>query len=305
MASLLSGLTPPDPYLPPDLEREIFEIAALSDTRFIPRLLLVAQRVKTWIEHLLYRVLCVSAPRLIRGSLRIPHRNLLDILDLRPANFLAHTRHLSLTCTLTVDDTVHLLSHCDGIVNLGLFQFQVDATQHTLLSALAKLKLERLATDVESLFPEGVDFTHIIFAQITHLDLLRPPTADDPHAWAEGCAQLPHLTHISFTAPPIRIVDPISDSAFRTILRGILRRCARIEVLVLIVISSQLREYMLQHLYFADDPRSVLMAAYTFSNSSFDDWERGARGGEDHWMRAERFVKQRLSGEVEESEYFI
>jgi len=37
-----------EPRLPPELEREVFEIVALQDPPSINRLILVAKRVKTW-----------------------------------------------------------------------------------------------------------------------------------------------------------------------------------------------------------------------------------------------------------------
>jgi hypothetical protein len=38
----------PDPVLPADLEREIFEFLAISSPRCIPKLVLVARRIKIW-----------------------------------------------------------------------------------------------------------------------------------------------------------------------------------------------------------------------------------------------------------------
>ncbi|KAJ6516533.1 hypothetical protein C8R47DRAFT_1063238 [Mycena vitilis] len=46
--------------LPAELERYVFEQVALSRTVAIPRLLRVAQRVKIWIEPLLYRTIVVN-----------------------------------------------------------------------------------------------------------------------------------------------------------------------------------------------------------------------------------------------------
>jgi len=37
-----------EPRLPPELEREVFEIVAFQDVSAINRLMLVAKRVKTW-----------------------------------------------------------------------------------------------------------------------------------------------------------------------------------------------------------------------------------------------------------------
>ncbi|KAJ7659091.1 hypothetical protein DFH06DRAFT_1130657 [Mycena polygramma] len=45
------------PNLPPELERHIFELAALSHPMLIPNMIRVAWRVKLWIEPLLYRTL--------------------------------------------------------------------------------------------------------------------------------------------------------------------------------------------------------------------------------------------------------
>ncbi|KAJ7779897.1 hypothetical protein B0H16DRAFT_727994 [Mycena metata] len=49
------------PHLPPDLERTIFELAALSSPGTMTTLILVALRVKIWIELLLYRIVIVPS----------------------------------------------------------------------------------------------------------------------------------------------------------------------------------------------------------------------------------------------------
>ncbi|KAF8212858.1 hypothetical protein K438DRAFT_1805181, partial [Mycena galopus ATCC 62051] len=49
-----------EPSLPSELECIIFEIAALLRPQTIPSLMLIAQRVKHWVEPLLYRVLILS-----------------------------------------------------------------------------------------------------------------------------------------------------------------------------------------------------------------------------------------------------
>jgi hypothetical protein len=41
-------MAPGSPTLPRELEREIFELCDLSRPTFIPKLMLVAQRVKEW-----------------------------------------------------------------------------------------------------------------------------------------------------------------------------------------------------------------------------------------------------------------
>ncbi|KAJ7121829.1 hypothetical protein C8R43DRAFT_1136349 [Mycena crocata] len=49
------------PVLPVELEREIFEIAAHSRPRSVPTLVLVASRVKVWVEPFLYRTIFLDA----------------------------------------------------------------------------------------------------------------------------------------------------------------------------------------------------------------------------------------------------
>ncbi|KAJ7879703.1 hypothetical protein B0H13DRAFT_1571256, partial [Mycena leptocephala] len=48
------------PLLPPELERIIFELAAFVNPASMPSLLLVAPRVKIWIEPLLYETLIIT-----------------------------------------------------------------------------------------------------------------------------------------------------------------------------------------------------------------------------------------------------
>ncbi|KAK7023313.1 hypothetical protein R3P38DRAFT_3270880 [Favolaschia claudopus] len=51
------------PALPPELERPIFELCALSKPKVIPTLMLVAYRVKDWVEPILYRIFTMNAHR--------------------------------------------------------------------------------------------------------------------------------------------------------------------------------------------------------------------------------------------------
>ncbi|KAJ6534252.1 hypothetical protein B0H19DRAFT_1185616 [Mycena capillaripes] len=49
-----------DPRLPPELECRIFEAVALAHPTKIPQLMLVAWRVKEWVEPLLYHVIFLT-----------------------------------------------------------------------------------------------------------------------------------------------------------------------------------------------------------------------------------------------------
>ncbi|KAJ7461189.1 hypothetical protein FB451DRAFT_1405047 [Mycena latifolia] len=78
------------PALPLDLERHIFEITALSRPVLIPRLMLVAWRVKEWAEPLLYRTITTSdASRIVHDENYplLTSAAMLLALEKKPATF--------------------------------------------------------------------------------------------------------------------------------------------------------------------------------------------------------------------------
>ncbi|KAJ7499949.1 hypothetical protein FB451DRAFT_1207059 [Mycena latifolia] len=284
-SSLADGM---EPRLPIDLEREIFELAAVSQPRSIPILILVARRIKAWLEPLIYRVLSITnLDRIEEGTMRITKRACLKMLDAKPAPFFhGHVRHVSLTNPeATLEESVHILSKFTGAVGLALFQI---ALTPIFLPPITAMPLERFAVDLELLFGKsGVDFGHTLFSRLTHLDMFDSTPLD---AWAVAFGQLPHLTHLS--------VWPGKPAFFR----GVLQHCAQLEVLALVFTDQYgLQEGLEEYRFFGDDPRSVLMSVDDFLN----DWEVGARGGEDFWVRAERFIEKRRAGEIKASDYVI
>ncbi|KAJ7111094.1 hypothetical protein C8R44DRAFT_883532 [Mycena epipterygia] len=53
-------MTADDPRFAPQLEQIILEFCAADRPAGIPRLMLIAQRVKEWVEAALYRVICLD-----------------------------------------------------------------------------------------------------------------------------------------------------------------------------------------------------------------------------------------------------
>ncbi|KAJ7366053.1 hypothetical protein DFH08DRAFT_162878 [Mycena albidolilacea] len=146
------------PMLPPELERTIFEFSASSDLRCILTLLLVAKRVRTWMEPLLYRRLSVSHKDFLGHDdcdlIRMSSNECLNVLDSKPASFLRdHVRHLALT-SVPHDTVARALSSFAGITTLAIFQVSPDPSVLLLLQALP---LVRLAVNIEQLHgTEGV-----------------------------------------------------------------------------------------------------------------------------------------------------
>jgi hypothetical protein len=200
----------------------------------------------------------------------------------KPKNFLhAHVRHIAVAGALSPTDAVEILSKCSGVVRLGIFQMLLSPA---FLPSLASMHLQRLAADLGSLFDGGgVDFGHVLFARLTHLDILDLVLANE---WPSGFGRIPCLTHISFSSP--------AEPAF---FQNVLAHCWRLEVLVAISESSgtnSLQEFFAGCVHLCEDVRAVLMLDDDF----LDDWEIGVEGGADYWKRAARFIEKRRTGEV-------
>ncbi|KAF7364067.1 hypothetical protein MSAN_01065500 [Mycena sanguinolenta] len=290
------------PVLPPDLEREIFEFVAFSNIRSIPELVLVAQRVRSWIEPLLYRNLSVfgDIEDFRRDDdanlIRISTNDCLKILDSKPASFFDdHVRHLAFM-RVPSDAAALILSRCGRARRLALFQTGTEAPDPSWLPSIAAMGLLHISVDVNSLFGHfWVDFDHYAFVRLTHLDLFEVPASE---SWTTDLCRLPRLTHLSFNFDadfrPTR--KNIDATACRLILAG----CKSLEVLVLVYLDESSREEF-DCQYFSNDPRSVTVVVEDF----LGDWERGATGRDDYWIRAESFIQKRRRGEIKVSEYAI
>ncbi|KAJ6542196.1 hypothetical protein DFH09DRAFT_46827 [Mycena vulgaris] len=268
--------------LPPELQREILEFVALSNPRSIPKLLLVAKHVKAWIEPLLYRVFTVADRGVVPDTdhLRITSRTFLKILDAKsPSFFQDHVRHVAMLSGATVAENQRILSKCSGIVGLGLAHVSAEPA---LLPVLARLPLVRLAVAPEVLFGSfGVDFGHAMFSRLTHLDLYYSFPSD---AWQIGLSQIPNLTHLSFSC--------LAQPAF---FRGVLAYCTGLEIFALVFQDVySLEDRVQEYKFFEEDSRAVLMIVDSF----LQDWELGAEGGDDHWVRADSFVTKRRNGAI-------
>ncbi|KAF8185828.1 vacuolar protein sorting-associated protein 26-domain-containing protein [Mycena galopus ATCC 62051] len=274
---LLSLMSDSISRLPPELERHTFEIAAHSDLKSIPTLLLVAHRVKIWLEPILYSVVIASDP-------------LTGLLCFDPVHFslALHSRAFSQHVTNLLcrwfphPQLVAVLASCSAVENLMLLSNHPD-----LLPFLSAMPLRRLHTTLKDLFPTGVDFTHPLFLHITHLELM-----DSLHGGEDlwkGLAVIPNLTHLAFWT--LRSIP---------FFRATLAACPTLRILVFRY--HRARADLGKRLdSLAHDTRFVLMSAQSF----IKDWQIGALGGEDFWVRAERFIAQRNSGEIDRAGYCI
>jgi hypothetical protein len=183
-----------------------------------------------------------------------------------------------------------MLSPCTLVVNVALHR--VGGSTTSLLSVLSALPLQRLSIYADRLFLHRGAFTHSIFNHITHFACVdwyncMDWYSDDRDAW--GFAHIPRLTHLAlggWTA-----FDEENEQS-----RDILKQCKTLQVLVSIWSekASLLADVPYRGELAADDPRFVMLLARNFE----EDWEMGARGGEDYWAVADALVKRRRAGET-------
>ncbi|KAJ7203605.1 hypothetical protein GGX14DRAFT_651779 [Mycena pura] len=275
------------PIFPVELEKEIFQMTAYSRFSSIPRLMLVAHRVKIWVEPLLFRVIVLSRHRFLNGSF-IPYTypfgddDFSDIQSLPTSVLRDSVRHLLLH--MTPEKVLQfILSASSAVENLWIGTSEATSF---LLPFIGVLPLKRLYCDLENLFADKaqIDFGHPLFSRLTHLELLNHTTTD--HYF--DLALIPHLTHLAFNTAEFLGMSPT-----------LLKTCKSLRVLVLVMLGRGYdSEVAAKHEalgQLSEDPRFVQM----FCSQFVDDWKSGALTGSDYWSRAEDFIARRRSGEID------
>ncbi|KAJ7342758.1 hypothetical protein DFH08DRAFT_962804 [Mycena albidolilacea] len=278
--------------LPVELERLVFESAA-QNRSIIPTLVLVAHRVRVWLEPLLYNVLLFDAVPNITG--------ILDSIRTKPAPFLASAPRVAGHGDAGEIPGIVLRDH--RALALGII------TGPRLLPALGNMHIRRLSVDVRQLFGLDndvygrddsteleVDLDHPLFGAVTHLDLFDEVDIEDEEpeqlTWLlQDPSKLPALTYLAFNTQP----NPL-------VLQKLLTSYPQLHVLIVAFNAKEedLAVGYMEELTIAD-PR---LAVATYANY-YIDWELGARGGDDLWVRSEGFVSRKRRGEIEAGELLL
>ncbi|KAJ7119926.1 hypothetical protein C8R43DRAFT_1241708 [Mycena crocata] len=281
--------------LPADLERDIFETTATTRPVSIPTLMLVALRVRAWLEPLLYRTLVLpgaddnlSLEDQVSGYPVLRRDALLSLVHSKPPDFWAkNVRHLLLGEGPIADASL-ILSVCSGLENLWITR----AHFNDVLPLIESLPLKRLHCSLQFGSQPRIPFTHQLVAQITHLELFDTFHSDQdtflPALWS-GSDLIPNLTHFAFR-----------DPGLLAMCRALLSR-ASIRVVISVLQIHQLPLDDSIFFYYPDlgelrkDPRYVVMNCRFYVR----DWQVGARTGIDYWSRAEDFISKRRSREID------
>ncbi|KAJ7465379.1 hypothetical protein B0H11DRAFT_2240189 [Mycena galericulata] len=223
---MASPLPETNPRLPPELEHAIFEISALSRPIAIPNLMLVAQRVKIWVEPILYRIVYLSdgeAPA--EGFPRFTSETFLQAIDRKPPEFFKYAvRYLFLDDPEEVRTLDSILAACTGITSL--FAGTVFAENLPILNAMDSL--HHLVVSMMDLFGRNLTgcFAQPLFRNITHLELL-DSIGEINYSHVATLSLIPHLTHFAF-----------GDSRLCNGFCDLFRLCARLTCIVLLEADS-------------------------------------------------------------------
>ncbi|KAJ7673883.1 hypothetical protein DFH06DRAFT_751024 [Mycena polygramma] len=276
------GVSSEAPTLPPELEQEIFETTAVRHRSAIPALLRVCHRVHAWVEPLLYRVLSPSSPDSILAA------------QTKSAEFLRRSvRHVFFEkgwrCT-EWETPKDLLLKSSGTIDLyvqGDFDLEV-------IDILDHMRLQKLAFLADNVLWKPSFLQRPLFLYVTHLELFKPSLPLVAPVWQDWChlGSLPALTHLSLSEPFHTQVLPGAIADCRLLSVAVLAFWAEYQHAEAAVLAENLA---------VNDPRVVVMVTVSY----IADWEIGARGGDDLWIRAEQFISRKRRGEIKANCYFL
>ncbi|KAJ7677687.1 hypothetical protein DFH06DRAFT_1166930 [Mycena polygramma] len=273
------GISSNAPKLPPELEREIFMIAAVIDEQAIPTLLRVARRVLVWIEPLLYKKFVFrrrpwearEAPLMRRLSAAI------HAIQAKPLAFVeTNIRDIIWWQYIGQEHAETLLSICSGVRNLALI-----ILTHPMVSHFSTLQhLQRLTVPLDPRFPLDLPALKASFASLTHLHV-HSCVADLNLLWI---STLPSLTHFC-------IENPASND--RPALYELLHKSPKLQVCVCTFDLPQM--HVTPSGPWIEDQRVVIMQLDIDSDKYVRSWKLGADGGRDFWAQAEEFLARKSS----------
>ncbi|KAK7045163.1 hypothetical protein R3P38DRAFT_3433930 [Favolaschia claudopus] len=276
-----------EPRLPLDLERLLFETAALANPGQIPTLVLVSHRIRAWLQPLLYQIIYL-ATHPTPGFPVIPFEFLCTALEARDPLVCNSVQHVLIENILShpsLPDSgsfLHqLITRCPNITNV--YSFWLKGFQAELASLVNLRHLSIEALDRRSQF-DSAALAPLIFPTLTHLEFFdiqdRPP---EP-ALGTQFFHLRQLTHIAFSSA--------------TYAEGLYPRYAHLPQLCCIVVfalgSRSIDETPVRRL--AMDERFVYIRS---DSDHVADWFDCARGGGGFWARAEAFIAARRAGDID------
>ncbi|KAJ6568408.1 hypothetical protein DFH09DRAFT_1313856 [Mycena vulgaris] len=244
--------------LPPEIEREIFEMTARFPRNAV-KLVLVARRTQIWIERLIYETVTLANQEICDKFLRT--------LDSRPAQFFTdNVKSLCVPGDIEPLGAKQVLKACQGVVNLAIWLPLQDAP---LFPVVSSLRPKRLSINVYALYgsKSEPDFAHPFFSNVTHLELVN---------WLDWATFMhidylfPHLTHLALD------FDCYTEGTTARI-REILASCRSLVLCLGLVSDDDTMIIASDHLAGIGDPRLVILS----ESDVLENWEASLWDGTD------------------------
>ncbi|KAF8911212.1 hypothetical protein CPB85DRAFT_1434968 [Mucidula mucida] len=250
--------------LPPELERDIFEMCVRNDLTTAPALTLVAKRVRMWVEPMLYESITIGRPT-------VDDALLMRTFTSTPVAFFASAvKNLCLTRRVPNDAARYVLEACSSVQRLACW---VDRLENHGLGDLIvpKTSLQELSCGmsvVRLLTARSLECPWV--SRLTHLELIMFDIE------FVQLSTFPQLTHFSLLVGYFEAV--VGD-----LITFISATCASISV-----ISVQFEEADQPELVFpwSTDPRVVL--SLRDRSEPTRAWTRG-----DRWTTVENVIEDR------------
>jgi hypothetical protein len=294
--------------LPLELQRIIFEIAALSRPTEIPSQMRVAWRVKHWygfhfiliisvsikwrarVEPFLYRVILISPlsdTECIQRAEGFPSIRIHPLLEKIRAKgvpfFRSSVTHIFFEHWL-VPPLKTVLEGCPLVKTLYFAPPHHDPEYLPILNRLECL--HRLTLDDALFGDDPLDFSQPLFRNLTHLEISDYYDDDMGANIGEGLGMgmVPHLTHLAFNTTEV-------DAGMHPQIRA----HSRLKCIVFLISHSTARRTLLPDRHpDSDDDRFVLIQQRNIRRG----WFRGAAGRRDYWELAEEFLAARRAGTI-------
>jgi len=251
--------------------------------------MLVARRVKIWIEPLVYE--CIVFSRANNWT------RLKRIIASKPPDFLAcNVKSVCMPLfTVSTQEASEIISLCPGVQRIACWIDHRGTTEATTAIPwsipIQTLALRRLSIELSHFLSLSVSFpaAHLM-SGLTHLELIYWDTHKEHYPAALDLAFLHNLTHLALRSDSARYQWPLHMVA------GVLSSCRHLKLLALVdygVGDAALVRLGLR------DPRAVLV----ISEVALHDWEPKAKrfhewevrlGTEDMWTRGEAMIRRNL-----------
>ncbi|KAF7301620.1 hypothetical protein MIND_00727500 [Mycena indigotica] len=252
--------------------------------------MLVAHRVKEWIEPLLYRTLAFNPDTVIRGMVACwDVDRFLQTAAHKPPEFFAKAVRNVLFSRIDESKIIEVLTLCPNIEKLSLLLVgEFGEPLDSLAAVFNPLSPSQIFCATQDLVQMTRDFEYCVpaFAFLTHLEVLGGYEQDDdegPEEAQEFLMTLPQLTHLCFSGGMI-----LHEDICRNLLEAL---PIRIQTFVW---SAQESHDLPAELL--DDVRFVVIYP---PDSTDADWQRGCLNGRNFWTAADEWVALRRAGTVQ------